>query len=210
MTRAQAAVALRRAERHLRTRDTRLAAVMQQIGRCELEPHRRYFQALVRSIVGQQLSGKAADTIHGRFLGLYPKGRHPRPAEILATSDAHLRAIGLSGGKTAYIKDLCERVEDGRLALHRVSRLDDAELTAELVAVKGVGEWTAHMFMIFSLCRLDILPTGDLGVRKGIQRLYGLPALPTPDEMRALADRQGWAPYRSVASWYMWQVIDQL
>ena len=78
------------------------------------------------------------------------------------------------------------------------------------MAVKGVGEWTAHMFMIFSLCRLDVLPTGDLGVRKGMQRLYNLPALPTPDEMRALADRQGWAPYRSVASWYMWAVIDQL
>jgi DNA-3-methyladenine glycosylase II len=129
--------------------------------------------------------------------------RDPRHPDAVA-------AIGLSGGKTAYIKDLAQRVEDGRLALHRVSRLDDAELTAELVAVKGVGEWTAHMFMIFSLCRLDILPTGDLGVRKGMQRLYGLPELPSPDEMRALADRQGWAPYRSVASWYMWQVIDQL
>ena len=85
-----------------------------------------------------------------------------------------------------------------------------AELTAALVAVKGVGEWTAHMFMMFSLCRLDILPTGDLGVRKGMQRVYGLPTLPTPDEMRAIAERQGWAPYRSVASWYMWQVIDLL
>ena len=223
MTKAEAAAALRRAERHLRSRDTRLAGVIATIGRCQLEPHRRYFAALLRSIVSQQLSGKAADTIFARFLGLYAPGgvaggarRHrsrtrcPTPAEILATPDAQLRAIGLSGGKTAYIKDLAQRVEDGRLALHRVSRLDDAELTAELVAVKGVGEWTAHMFMIFSLCRLDILPTGDLGVRKGMQRLYGLPELPSPDEMRALADRQGWAPYRSVASWYMWQMIDQL
>jgi len=210
MTRAQALVELRRAERHLRTRDTRLAAVIAKVGPCQFVPHSRHFQALVRSIVSQQLSGKAADTIHGRFLGLYPGRRHPRPDEILATPDEALRAIGLSRGKTAYIKDLCAHVHDGRLDLRHVSRLDDAELTAALVAVKGVGEWTAHMFMMFSLCRLDILPTGDLGVRKGMQRVYGLPTLPTPDEMRAIAERQGWAPYRSVASWYMWQVIDLL
>lgn len=207
MTRAEAVLALRRAERHLRTRDTRIAGVMKRVGPCTLEPHRQYFRALVRSIVGQQLSGKAAATIYGRFVALYPA--FPSPADVLATSDADLRAIGLSRGKTAYIKDLCARVEDGRLPLQRVSRLADDELTAALVAVKGVGEWTAHMFMIFSLCRLDVLPTGDLGVRRGMQRLYHLPALPTPDEMRALADRQGWAPYRSVASWYMWAVIDE-
>lgn len=181
---------------------------MREWGPCGIRPNRFYFQTLLRSIVGQQLSGAAADTIWTRVRRRFADSRFPRPEAILATADEDLRALGLSRAKVASVKDLAAHVLDGRLDLHHLSRLSDDEVVEALVAVRGIGEWTAHMFMMFSLFRLDVLPTGDLGIRKGFQQLYGLSALPSPDQMRAIAAARGWTPYRSVACWYLWRLLD--
>lgn len=206
---AHAATALGLAVRHLRRRDPQLRRVIDAAGPCRLRPNRHYFPTLLHSIVGQQLSGAAASTIWGRVRARFPESRHPRPEAVLATSDADLRALGLSRAKVASVKDLCAHVLDGRLDLHHLSRLDDGQVAEALVAVRGIGEWTAHMFMMFSLFRLDVLPTGDLGVRKGFQRVYDLPALPTAPQMHAIAEVKQWSPYRSVASWYLWRALEQ-
>ncbi len=197
------------AVRYLGRHDPVLRALMRRAGPCRLRPHRRYFETLLQSIVGQQLSGKAADAIWAKVCSRFPRGRCPRPEALLAAPDEVLRGAGLSRAKVRSVKDLCAHVVDGRLDLHHLSRQSDAHIVESLVAVRGIGEWTAHMFLMFSLCRLDVLPTGDLGVRKGCQKLYGLETLPTPKEVAALADERGWAPYRSVASWYMWRVLEE-
>ena len=186
-----------------------MRALMKSAGPCGLTPTRHYFPTLLRSIVSQQLSGAAANTIWGRLCARFPAGRYPRPQDLLAAPDVDLRATGLSRAKVLAVKDLCAHVIDGRLDLRHLSRQTDAHIIESLVAVRGIGEWTAHMFLMFSLFRLDVLPIGDLGVRKGAQRLYGLKALPAPKEVAALADAKGWAPYRSVASWYLWRVLEE-
>jgi len=173
-----------------------------------MRPHRGYYEILVRSIISQQLSGKAAQTIINRFCAVHPDARFPTPDQILATPDLTLRATGLSNGKVSYVKDLAARVADGRLRLNRLSRAPDDEIIEMLTEVKGIGVWTAHMFLMFSLFRLDVLPVGDLGVRNAIQRHYGFNAAPTVDEMHALAENNGWRPYRSVASWYLWRALE--
>lgn len=182
---------------------------MRRVGPCGLTPTRHYFPTLLRSIVGQQLSGAAANTIWNRLCARFPGSTYPRPEAILAAKEADLRAVGLSRAKVLSVKDLSAHVLDGRLDLRHLSRQGDAHIVESLTAVRGIGEWTAHMFLMFSLFRLDVLPIGDLGVRKGCQLLYGLPALPTPKEVTALADARRWAPYRSVASWYLWRVLEE-
>lgn len=203
-----AALTLARARRHLGAADPALAALMRRTGPCLLRPTPHHFPTLLRSIVGQQLSGAAADTIWRRVCVRFANGHAPRAEAILAAEEADLRAMGLSRAKVASVKDLAARVLDGRLDLRHLSRQSDEQVIASLVAVRGIGEWTAHMFMMFSLFRLDVLPTGDLGIRKGFQRLYGLAAMPTPDEMRAIALEKGWSPYRSVGSWYLWRLLE--
>jgi DNA-3-methyladenine glycosylase II len=206
--RHHATTELELAVRHLRRRDRELRRVIDAAGPCRLRPNRHYFPTLLGSIVGQQLSGAAADTIWGRLCAHFPGSRSPRPEVLLATGDADLRALGLSRAKVASVKDLSAHVLDGRLDLHHLSRLDDGQVVEALVAVRGIGEWTAHMFMMFSLFRLDVLPTGDLGIRKGFQRVYGLPALPTTAQMHEIADAKQWSPYRSVACWYLWRALE--
>jgi DNA-3-methyladenine glycosylase II len=199
--------ALRAAERHLARRDPTLRPFVKRHGPCGLRPHTRHFETLVDSIISQQLSTKAAATIFDRFKALYAPARFPSPDQILATPDAELRDVGLSGAKAAYIKDLAARTADGRLRLSRMARMSDAEITEMLVEIKGVGIWTAHMFLIFSLGRLDVLPVGDLGVRRAIERAYGLAALPTAAEIERIAEERGWRPYCSVAAWYLWRSL---
>ncbi|MEO1837370.1 MAG: DNA-3-methyladenine glycosylase 2 family protein, partial [Akkermansiaceae bacterium] len=167
------------------------------------------YAALVRTIVYQQLAGAAAAAIHGRLLALYgdgPAGRAPEPEELLATEDSDLRAAGLSGPKIGYLRDLASHVSEGRLDFDGIDDLDAADVVARLTAVKGIGEWSAHMFLMFQLGRPDILPVGDLGVRKGMVAAYGLRKLPSPRRMHEIG-RQ-WAPYRSVGSWYMWRAVE--
>jgi len=163
------------------------------------------YGALLRAIVGQQLSTKAARTIYGRLEAMF-NGRAPTPAELLAADEEEVRGAGLSRPKVAYLRDLAEHVEDGRLELDRLAELPDDEVIAQLTAVKGLGEWTAHMFLIFHLGRPDVLPVGDLGIRNAAALAYGLDSPPKPDALRGLAEP--WRPHRSLASLYLWRSLD--
>ena len=197
----------RKATAHLKKVDPVMAEVIQKVGTYKGWPASQgsHFDAVARSIVFQQLSGKAAGTIHGRFQGLYG-GRTPLPAELATTSDQQLRAVGLSRQKSAYLKDLGARVTSGELPIETLHELTDEEIISALTQVKGIGRWTAQMFLMFRLSRLDVLPDLDLGVQKGIQRAYRLRKLPTPERVKKIGGK--WAPYRTVASWYLWRLVD--
>jgi DNA-3-methyladenine glycosylase II len=166
-----------------------------------LEP----YGALVRSIVGQQLSTKAARSIYERLTALFD-GRTPTPAELLAADPEDVRSVGLSRPKVAYLRSLAEHVESGELELARLSELPDEEVTEQLTAVKGLGQWTADMFLIFHLGRPDVLPVGDLGVRRAVERVYGLPDLPDAAQLTEIGEP--WRPHRSLASLYLWRSLD--
>lgn len=199
---------LRAAEKHLSRRDAVLRPYIKRHGTCRLQQHPRHFETLVNSIVSQQLSTKAADTIFRRFVALYAPAKFPKPTAIITTPDETLRGVGLSGQKLAYIKDLAAKVDDGTVHLKRIAQMSDDEIIAELTQVKGIGVWTVHMFLIFSLGRLNVLPVGDLGIRMAVQRLYGLEELPKPTAIEAIAEQNQWQPYRSVASWYLWRSLE--
>jgi 3-methyladenine DNA glycosylase/8-oxoguanine DNA glycosylase len=200
------AALLRRATGHLRQKDPVMGRIIGQVGPCRLEVDARggAFAALVESIVYQQISGKAAASIYARLLAL-SGGRRPRPQHILEASDADLRSAGLSRQKIAYLRDLAVRAGDG-LPLRRIARLDDEAVIEALSAVKGIGRWTAEMFLIFRLGRLDVLPVDDYGIRKAMQRAYRFRELPKPERMRRVGE--AWRPYRTVATWYLWRSID--
>ena len=196
-----------KAIRHLRTVDPVLANVIDTVGKCTLVPRTEgtHFDYVVRSIVYQQLSGKAAATIHGRFLDLID-GKKPAPAQILKITEPALRKAGLSGQKAKYIRSVAEQSHSGQLAIERLHELSDEEIIAALTQVKGIGVWTAQMFLIFRLGRPNVLPIGDLGIQKGVQRAYGLRKLPKPERVQKIGKK--WAPYRTVGSWYMWRLLD--
>lgn len=200
--------ALRQAEKHLAKRDPRLRPFINHHGECRLRPRTHHLETLVGSIISQQLSTKAADTIQKRFLALYPESKFPPPEAIFSTSDESLRGVGLSSQKLSYIKDLAAKVHDGTINLKKISRLSDEEIIASLTQVKGIGVWTVQMFLIFSLGRLNVLPVGDLGIRNAIQRIYGFETLPQKNEIENLAERNQWHPYCSVASWYLWRSLE--
>jgi DNA-3-methyladenine glycosylase II len=197
----------RKAINHLRKVDPVLGEVIDAVGRCTLAPRTEWthFDALVRSIVYQQLSGKAAATIHGRVLELIGDGADT-PARITATSHEAFRAAGLSNAKASYVRNLAEHVLDGSLPVESLDAMTDDEIIAALTQVKGIGKWSAQMFLMFRLGRPDVLPELDLGVQKGIQKAYRLRKLPTPAQV--LRRGAKWAPYRTVASWYMWRVLE--
>ena len=195
------------AEKHLSTADPIMNQLIARFGRCQIVPHTKYYGELVSAIIGQQLSEKAGATIYKRFLTLFD-GVLPTPEQIITVDTEAIRGIGCSYSKDRYMKDLAQHIIDGRLDLDHISTLPNDEVIRQLVAVKGIGEWSAHMFMMFCLGRLDILPTGDLGIRKGMMLQYGLEDLPKPAAMHQLALENGWAPYQSVASWYLWQSLD--
>jgi DNA-3-methyladenine glycosylase II len=197
----------RKAVAHLRKVDPKLAEVIDRIGPFKGWPvsNGTHFDAVCRSIVFQQLSGKAAGTIHGRFQGIYG-GRAPLPDELAITTDEKLRAVGLSRQKSAYLKDLGAKVAAGDLPIETLHELTDDEVITALTQVKGIGRWTAQMFLMFRLGRPDVLPDLDLGVQKGIQRTYRLRKLPTPERVKQIGAK--WAPYRSVGAWYMWRLLD--
>jgi DNA-3-methyladenine glycosylase II len=201
------------ASAHLRAADPLLAQLIDRLGalpapvRAAARPTPgEHYAGLVRTIVGQQLSTRAAQTIWLRLLAQFDD-RPPLPEEILAADPEALRAAaGLSRAKTTYLRSLAEHVLDGSLELERLEQLDDEAVIAELVAVKGIGEWSAHMFLMFQLERPDVLAPGDLGIRRGIQISYGLEALPTPAEVITIAEP--WRPYRTAACRYLWRAID--
>ncbi len=163
------------------------------------------FTALVRSIVFQQLSGKAATTILNRLLAYFPK-KKPTPRGMLNIPDAKFRAAGMSSQKTAYLRDLAKRFLDGTIEPKKFPKMTDEEIREHLIVVKGIGRWTADMFLMFTLYRPDVLPTGDLAIQKGFQRVFGLKSKPDVRKMEKLA--LPWSPYRTVASLYLWRVMD--
>jgi len=198
---------LKSGEEWLFANDLKLSAVIKKYQPCTLAPHTNHYAELVSSIVGQQLSAKAGETIWRRVLGVF-NGRMPAPEQLLKVDTEELRACGVSYAKVAYMKDLAEHILDGRLDMDHISSLPNDEIIRELTAVKGIGEWSAHMFMIFSLGRLDILPVGDLGIRKAAMKLYGLPELPDKIALEKKAAKNSWHPYESIASWYLWKSLD--
>lgn len=198
---------LKQAAEHLAKNDPKLAAVIEISGPCRIQPHTDQYGELVGSIVGQQLSSIAAGTIWRRVLDLF-EGKMPTPEQLIKIDDQKLRDVGLSWAKVRYVKDLAQHILDGRLDLDHISTMPNEQIIEQLTAVKGLGEWSAHMFMIFGLGRLDILPTGDLGVRKAVMNLYGLSEMPDPALMVTIANKHNWHPYESVAAWYCWQSLD--
>lgn len=197
---------LERAAAELAEHDPVLASVIAGAGLPDLKPHHNYYAALVGEIIGQQLSVKAAAAIRRRFDELFG-GHLPDPAAILEKSADDMRAAGLSWAKVKYIRDLAQHMLDGKIKFAEFDSLSNEEIIRELTAVKGIGEWTAHMFLMFCMGRLNVLATGDLGIRNGIQKLYGIPA-PSPLEITALAEANRWAPYETVACWYIWEALD--
>jgi DNA-3-methyladenine glycosylase II len=198
---------LRNAEQHLSQADPIVKNLIDEYGPCNLKPHTDYYGELVGAIIGQQLSEKAGATIYNRFLTLFD-GKLPSPQQIIEIDSEAIRSIGCSYSKAGYMKDLAEHIIDGRLDLDHIATLPNDEVIRQLVAVKGIGEWSAHMFMMFSLGRLDILPTGDLGIRKAMMQLYKLPELPKPSDMHELALTHGWAPFQSIACWFLWRSLN--
>ncbi len=195
---------MKQAINHLRTSDPVLSAIIQQVGDYGIQFRPPDFETLVKSIVYQQLSGRVASVIFGR-LSAAVKGVIT-PETILKLRPSRMRSLGLSTQKTAYIRDLARHTRAGTVVFEDLAGLPDDEVIGRLTQVKGIGVWTAHMFLIFALQRTDILPTGDLGIRNAIRKAYNLEALPTPEEMEQMALR--WRPYCSVASWYLWRSLE--
>lgn len=195
-----------RARRYLMRRDPRLGVLIKRVGPCGLINSRTTtpFASLVRAIVSQQLSGKAAETIHRRVVELAGGAAGMTPQGLLALDPPALRQAGVSFPKISYMRDLAERVADGRLNLEDLEHQSDEDVITAITAVKGLGRWSAEMFLMFRLNRGDVFPVGDLGIVKGVQTLLGMKSRPRPSTMLRAAER--WRPYRSVAAWYLWRI----
>ncbi|HXH04896.1 MAG TPA: DNA-3-methyladenine glycosylase [Candidatus Nitrosotenuis sp.] len=192
---------------HLSEHDPILATLIDTYGYPTIAPHQNYYQELVESIIGQQLSLAAAASITARFLELY-EGAFPTPQQILETDVETFRSVGFSRPKAHYVRDLAQHVIDGTIKFDHIDALSNQEIIEELTAVKGIGVWTVHMFLIFCVGRADILAYGDLGVRNGIMALYGFDHQPTKDEVESIASKNNWHPYESIACWYVWRSLE--
>ena len=193
------------AYRHLKAADPIVAALIEAHGPYRPRPAMDHYESLLRTILYQQLNGTAATTIRDRWMTLYG-GRYPTPTELLATTDEAFRASGVSRQKATSMRDVAEHVLAGSLDLPALEAMADEDVVERITAVRGLGEWSAHMFLMFQLGRPDILPVGDYGVRNGIRIAYGLGEMPSPARAREIG--APWAPYRSVASWYMWRAVE--
>jgi DNA-3-methyladenine glycosylase II len=196
---------MRKAILHLKKADPVLGSIVDRVGPYRIEYREPGFETLVRSIVYQQLSGRVASVIFGRLAAAVPGGKIT-PEGILKLSPARMRKLGLSKQKTTYIRDLARKTVRGKVQFEALPNLPDHEVIEHLTQVKGIGVWTAHMFLIFALQRPDVLPTGDLGVRVAIRKAYGMDDLPHPKQIEELAC--SWRPYCSVASWYLWRSLE--
>jgi DNA-3-methyladenine glycosylase II len=206
------AAELSEADRHLRSADHVIGGMIDEHGPIDPDIDRRgsrpdAYEALARAIVGQQLSTKAARSIWGRVTELFDGGT-PSPGDLIGVEPQELRDAGLSWSKVGFLKDLAERVDSGDLDLGRLTELSDEDVIAELVEIKGIGRWTAEMFLIFHLARPDIVSTGDLGIRRAVQQAYGLDDLPGPQELERIAE--SWRPHRTLACLYLWRSLDNI
>ncbi|MDP6991579.1 MAG: DNA-3-methyladenine glycosylase [Candidatus Marinimicrobia bacterium] len=197
---------LKKALSELRKIDYRMGRLIDEFGEAEFNPISNYYESLVRSIVYQQLSGKAAATIYGRFKDLFNTSAFPTPKDVLEIPHESLQSVGLSKQKANYIRDLSEKWDRGEIDLSNVESMSDEEISTELIKVKGIGQWTADMFLMFTLVRPDVFPLGDLGIQKGFMILNKMDRLPKPNEMEEEAEQ--WRPYRTVAAWYLWKIVD--
>lgn len=195
---------MKQAIRHLRTSDPVLSAIIERVGKYGIQFREPDFESLVRSIVYQQLSGRVASVIFGRLSAAVKDVITPET--VLKLRPSRMRSLGLSTQKTAYIRDLARHTRAGTVVFEELGALTDEEVIERLTVVKGIGVWTAHMFLIFALKRTNVLPTGDLGIRTAIRKAYNLETLPTPEEMERMAEC--WRPYCSVASWYLWRSLE--
>lgn len=192
---------------HLSKADSVLGDLIKHYPPPTFQAHANYYHELVDSIISQQLSVKAARTIESRFKDLFD-GSFPSPEQILEKDIEELRAVGLSRPKAGYIQDLARKIIDGTVKFDNLDLLTNDEIVEELTKVKGIGVWTVHMFLMFCMARFDVLPVGDLGIRNGIWKLYGFDHLPSSHEIEQLAANNTWHPYESIASWYIWQSLD--
>ena len=192
--------------RHLSHADKRIEKLIDKFGPPNFNLMNNYYESLIRSIVYQQLSGKAASIIYERFLDLFVFDIYPEPKDILAVSIETLRSSGLSYQKVNYIRDLSEKWQDGTMNLTDIDSMTDEEISSELIKVKGIGQWTADMFLMFTLGRPDVFPFGDLGIQKGVMIIANMNRLPTQKEMERKTKK--WQPYRTVAAWYLWNLVD--
>jgi DNA-3-methyladenine glycosylase II len=189
---------------HLKRSDPILSGIIDRVGDYGIQFREPGFETLVKSIVNQQLSGRVASVIFGRLA--VAAGPKMTPESVLKLRPSRMRKLGLSTQKTAYIRDLARHTRDGRVIFEELHGLSDQAVIERLTQVKGIGVWTSHMFLIFALQRTDVLPTGDLGIRSAIRKAYGMPELPTPAEMEAIA--ASWRPFCTVASWYLWRSLE--
>ena len=191
---------------HLSENDPILAKIILKVPQYNVIPHKDYYKSLLRAIIGQQLSTTAASAINRRFLDYFEN--HPTPEKILESDESELRKLGLSAAKVKYVKDLSDKVLRKIVNFKNFSKKTDEEIIKEFTAVKGVGIWTVQMFLMFTLARLDVLPVSDLGIRKSIMINYKLKELPDEAKIKAIAKRRKWAPYSSIACWFLWQSLD--
>ena len=191
---------------HFSTRDVVMADVIRKVGAFKLSRNRNYFFVLCKAIIGQQISTKAAESISNRFVKIF-KGSGVTPERVQSLSDNQLREIGLSKQKVRYIKDLSVKFLDGTIRSHRMPYMRNEEIIQQLTGVYGIGPWTAEMFLIFSLNRLDVLPVGDLGLKAGLKKIYNMRALPAPERVRALGKK--WHPFETIGTWYTWRTLDE-
>ena len=185
-------------------KDRKLAKVIKRVGNFEIRVTKNKYESLVEAIITQQLSGSAAKSISTKFRALYTT-RFPKPIDVLTTPNSKLRKTGLSKMKVEYIKEISKKIESKELRLQKLPKLSDEEVVIELTKIRGIGRWTAEMFLIFTLGRMDVLPVGDLGLKKGIKKLHSMQELPTDEEMEKIAKK--WRPYRTVATWYLWKSL---
>ncbi len=191
---------------YLKTKDKKMAKLIESFPKPKLRRNKNYFRVLTQAIIFQQLNGKAAQTILDRFIALYPKVSFPKPEQVLKSTTNKLRKAGLSERKASYIKDLARAFNEKEIQPRKISSMTDDEIREKLIQVKGIGNWTVDMFLMFTLNRTDILPVGDYGIKKGFQLLYKLDSLPDESFMEKKAKK--WIPYRTLASRYIWQVAD--
>lgn len=191
---------------HIYNNDPSLARIIEVSVPCNLKPKRNHYLTFLRSIINQQLSSKSAAAIYNRFLTFYDN--KPFPEKLIQTPSDELRKLGISNPKVSYIKDFSEKILKGEIHFRGLSKKTDAEIIEEFTKVKGIGEWTVQMFLIFNLCRLDVLPVNDQGIKRGAMIAYKLKKLPDAGKLYQLSRKNNWEPYNTIASWYLWKTLE--
>ena len=191
---------------YLKKTEPRFGTLVDKFGEPDFEPQDNYFKALVRSIIYQQLSGKSAFAIYSRYLQLFNSTEFPSPQQVIAIPDSHYTSIGLSRQKTCYIKEISQAFSNKEIVPENIPKLKDDEIRKQFIKIKGIGPWTIDMFLMFALNRPDILPVNDLGIQKGFKLFFHLNEL--PDENFMVEKAKNWRPFRTIACWYLWKLVD--